>query len=181
MLSLLYHFREHFDDQLDQFASFTKHGVQCEGWFKAEMLSLLDSMEAQGVIDEFDREVRCQSGIIDLRLNHNGQHWIELKHWLIGRQRGTNYGCGFYFRDNSSVGITPDCRKLITCPNDSNRWLLILATSNPGQEPWDKGVADFNNKFSPLHVRSYTQPGEFPASYFLGLLAVSHCEDPRTS
>ncbi len=36
--------RQHFDDCLDRFASFSRHGVQVEGWLNGEMLLALDRL-----------------------------------------------------------------------------------------------------------------------------------------
>ena len=49
------------------------------------------------------------------------------------------------------------------------------ATGNPEYEEngdWSKGMDRFNKKFTPLQIRSLTDPSKFPQSYFLGLLEV---------
>ena len=52
-----------------------------------------------------------------------------------------------------------------------SKFVLILATANPGAKDWCRGVEAFNSKFSPLRISSMTDPADFPAQYFLGLLA----------
>lgn len=93
---------------------------------------------------------------------------MELKHWLIGEQKGANYDAGFYFRDPSAVGIKPDIEKLKLAPG--NKYMLILTTGNPGVERWLNGVEQFNRKFAPLDITSLTDPRDFSEHYFLGLL-----------
>lgn len=173
MQHLLEHLRAQFDPLDDRMRSFARHGVQLEGWFKGELLVALDSLKAAGVIKKFDREVKRPEGRIDLVIDSPGLHWVELKHWLIGSQRGTTYGPGFYFGDPSSVGIVKDVDKLLRIPPQVGRWLLLLLTANPGRAAWNSGLAAFNNKFAPRHLDSCTDPSEFPSSYFLGLLRVS--------
>lgn len=92
-----------------------------EGWLKGEMLLVLDGLVQGGHIAGLDREVKVGPGQrkrIDLRVDVQGMsHWLELKHWLVGRQRGTTYGPSFYFGDPTSVGIRPDAEKLMAhCP-----------------------------------------------------------------
>lgn len=173
MKQLLPYLREHFDSLQDRMTCFAKYGVQTEGWFKGETLLVLDTLVRRGVITSFDREVRRETVLIDLQIQTNQLHWLELKHWLIGKQRGTTYGPSFYFRDRSSVGITRDVSKLLACPADDPRWLLILASANPGAQAWRSGIDGFNDKFSPIYVAPHTDPADFPSSYFLGLLSIN--------
>lgn len=56
--------------------------------------------------------------------------------------------------------------------------MLVLLTANPGPEKWRVGgVDEFNTKFSPLSVRSLTNPSDYPDFFFLGLLHVPEGED----
>ena len=177
MERLIPHLRSHFDALQDRLCCFAKHGVQTEGWFKGELLVFLETLAQQNIVKSFDREVRRASTLIDLALQFERQNWIELKHWLIGIQKGTAYGPSFYFRDSSSVGIVRDARKLLSCPEGDGRWLLILTAANPGSDHWETGVCGFNEKFHPIRLKAHTDPTQFPPSYFLGLLSVDLCAD----
>lgn len=151
---------------------FAKHGVQVEGWLKGELLLIFDALVQRQIIQTFDREVPCSRARIDMGVQMEQMHWIELKHWLVGKQKGTVYAPSSYFRDASSVGIIGDVRKLLSCPAGDPRWLLILASENPGVEAWRRGIEGFNDKFNPICVTPHTDPAEFPSSYFLGLLSI---------
>jgi hypothetical protein len=175
MERLIPHLRTHFDALQDRLLCFTKHGVQTEGWFKGELLVLLETLVQKKVVESFDREVRQTGALIDLLVVSDRRHWVELKHWLIGTQKGTAYGPSFYFRDSSSVGIVRDARKLLSCPAEDQHWLLILAAANPGVELWRKGIQGFNEKFYPIRLETRTDPAEFPSSDFLGLLHIDQC------
>jgi hypothetical protein len=173
MIELLPRLQAHFDTLEDRLICFTKMGVQVEGWFKGELLTLLSSLREQGRIMDFDREAKTPGGKIDLTIKtQSDQHWIELKHWLIGKQKGFLYGPNFYFGDRTSIGIVKDFDKLTGITLPGRLWLLILLTANPGKAPWLMGVDKFNSKFSPRRVISHSKPEHFPGTYFIGLLEV---------
>ena len=173
MDALLPDLKEYFDPLQDRFERFAKFGVQLEGWFKGELLNALDELKEEGRIQRIDREVKVGSGRVDLTLDIDGtRNWIELKHWLIGKQKDTQYRVNFYFADRH-VGIATDVDKLVNAgkPRDV-RWMLLLLTANTNDQEWEKGIALFNQKFSPNRISSATQPNQFPKTYFLGLLKV---------
>jgi hypothetical protein len=173
MITLLPHLKQHFDHLQDRLLCFCRAGVQVEGWFKGEMLFLLEEMAARSEIDAFDREVKRPGRTMDLYLTIARQpHWVELKHWLIGYQRRDYWSPNDYFGDRSSVGINPDVEKLKALDASGERWLLILMTANPGPQAWQSGLDKFHAKFAPRELRSHSDPADFPDSYFLGLLEV---------
>lgn len=168
MIELLPSLTQHFEMTQDRFRCFTQLGFQSEGWFKGELVTLFNQLQNEGIIQELDREVKVEKGRVDVRIRlNNTYHWIELKHWLIGNQKGVSYNPYFYFSD-STVGITHDIDKLNTLTD--HRWMLLLLTANPGTQAWEIGIEKFNNKFTPRRVTSRTQPDTFPSTYFLGLL-----------
>jgi|GEM_PF-1691910 len=176
LLDLVFRFKEVMDSRENTLNSFCKYGVQLEGWLKGEILSFLDAEKGAGRIDNFDREIIVGQGKkktdINVKLAPDSEiAWIELKHWLIGYQRGTQYNAQFYFGDTTSVGIKPDAEKLSGVSNGS-KYLLILTTANPGLKDWSDGVDKFNRKFSPIQLKSLTNPTDFPNFYYLGLLEI---------
>lgn len=164
----------HFNALTNRMVSFHKHGTQIEGWFKGELLTFLDSCVSSRKLAKLDREIKTPSGRIDIAIEDAGgtTSWIELKHWLIGKQKGFSYNPSSYFGDASGVGITKDVDKLREAPKGINVYMLILMTANPGSEAWNDGIEKFNSKFAPRHVESLTNPADFDSSYFLGLLEV---------
>jgi hypothetical protein len=173
MIELMPDLKCHFDRLQDRFRCFAELGIQCEGWFKGELLTQLLRMREAGLVQGVDREVPLSTSKVDLSLRLRGEHhWIELKHWLIGVQKGTTYGPGFYFLDRTSIGIVKDVDKLHGVQETRHRWLLLLLSANPGEQKWEAGVAGFNAKFAPRRLISRTSPSQFPPSYFLGLLEV---------
>jgi len=176
ILDLVFRFKEVMDSRENTLNSFCKYGVQLEGWLKGEILSFFDAEKNAGRIDNFDREMIIGQGKkktdINIKLSPDSQiAWIELKHWLIGYQRGTPYNAQFYFGDPTSVGIKPDAEKLSGLSN-GGKYLLILTTANPALKDWSDGVEKFNRKFSPIQLNSLTNPIDFPNFYYLGLLEI---------
>lgn len=175
MIELLPAMKQYFDRMQNRFSCFCHLGFQSEGWFKGELLTFFSELQQGAVIQELNREVTVGTNRVDIRIRLNETyHWIELKHWLIGKQKGTHYNPGFYFGDPTSVGITKDIDKL--CTLMGCRWMLILLTANPGRDEWLSGVEKFNRKFAPRQLESRTQPDRFPSAYFLGLLDCSLTE-----
>lgn len=176
--SMILRFRTIMEAHQRHLERFCAYGVQLEGWLKGEFLCFLDDEKAAGRITNFDREVQ-PSGTkrkidfyLELPANIFSPYlWIEAKHWLIGYQKGYKLNPLFYFSDPTSVGIKPDVEKLAKIKQGC-KYLLILATANPKEKEWFKGVDNFNQRFSPLLLKPLTNPAEFPSSYFLGLLEI---------
>ncbi len=170
-------FRVILDTHDKHLRCFDKYGVQVEGWLKGELLAFFDSEKTDGKLVDFDREVTYGAGKkkVDylLILPHGTiapKVWIELKHWQIGYQRNELWQAHNYFGDKS-IGIYSDVEKLSNIA-DGDKYILVLATKNPGHEDWSKGVDKFNKKFKPLRVRSCTETTDFPQSYYVGVLEV---------
>jgi hypothetical protein len=171
MIELLPRMKQHFDTTQDRFVCFCNLGFQAEGWFKGELVTLFGRLQSEGIIQEVDREVKVETKRIDVRIRLNDTyHWIELKHWMIGKQNSIYYNPSFSFGDPTSVGITSDVDKLNTLIHPGFRWILVLLTANPGVKEWETGIEKFNRKFAPRRVESRTRPDMFPSTYFLGLL-----------
>jgi hypothetical protein len=98
-------------------------------------------------------------------------HWVELKHWLIGEQKSVKWGASDYFSD--TTGPIKDVNRLLSIEGHASRWLLVLATANPGEAAWQLGIDRFNKKFAAHRLLSVTDPADFPSWYYLGLLKVN--------
>ena len=134
MTELVERFRKVLDARRDILECFCNYGVQLEGWLKGELLYFLDNEKTGGRLYDFDREVSFGQGKrkVDIKITEeNGRAtWVELKHWLIGYQRGQKYDAGFYLRDSSPVGIKLDVEKLKLA--HGRKYVLTLTTANPG-------------------------------------------------
>jgi hypothetical protein len=177
MINLVDRFKEHLQARGDALRCFCERGVQVEGWFKGEMIAFLDNERA-----DFDREVECGQGRkkIDFQVTPASQPArIELKHWLIGSQRGTSYDACWYFRQGRnakgkalSTGIQADFDKLSAI--EGERYILIAMTRKPSPCDWQQGVHLFNVRArandSRTRINSVTDVDQYPDYFFLGLL-----------
>ena len=68
MFELLPRMQQHFDALQDRLTCFCDLGIQCEGWFKGELLTLLTQLRKEGVVQDFDREVRVDGKQIDVMI-----------------------------------------------------------------------------------------------------------------
>jgi len=173
---IVHQIREHFELLQNRYTTFAKQGVQLEGWLKGEILVALDRLYERQVIKGFDREVPFATGSkrkIDLTVDtFESRNWVELKYWLVGKQRpGVRYGPMFYTGDKSPVGIFKDVEKLRSIKAPGNLWLLILNVDNPGPQEWAAGLKRFVDKFG-IPIKSCSNPAEYPPTYFLGLIQV---------
>jgi hypothetical protein len=153
---------------------FDVHTVQVEGWLKGELLYFLDLEKQKKLIDNYFTESSCGVGRkrVDLLLVLNQKNiWVELKHFQIGKQKDQIWNAYSYFSDKN-IGIYSDVDKLNSIL-DKDKFILVLATKNPGVGDWSKGVNKFNEKNRPLKIISHTKPSDFPASYYVGLLEIA--------
>ena len=178
LVNLIKKFKQYLDLKEELLNAFCDYGVQLEGWFKGELLFFFDKLKSSKELNDFDREIKSPTlnNKIDFKLEFQIDNqikiaWLELKHWLIGYQKGYKYNTQFYFGDPSSVGIKHDIAKLTNIKSD-NQYMIIAMTANPRENDWHKGVQKFNNKFSNLRIESLTDPADFKDFYFLGLLKI---------
>jgi hypothetical protein len=111
MINVVTRFKEHLRTREDGLRCFCTQGVQVEGWFKGEMLAFLCKEGA-----DFDREVKIgpDKKKIDFQVTLLSQPArIELKHWLVGKQKGMSYDARWYFKQGRNApGIQNDFDKL---------------------------------------------------------------------
>lgn len=172
MRKLVSRFAEYLRKSERQLQCFHQYKSQVEGWFKGELICFLDQEKLEGRLHDFGRERTdhggCNGMRVDIMLQFDNRplSWVELKHWT---------GFPFpYFR--LAQDRTDSCvycvDRLQTIPVNVDKFMLISVTPNPGAEFWNSEVEKFNTKFSPLSVRSLTNPDDYPDYFFLGLLHV---------
>ena len=179
MKTLVSRLAEYLRRSEQQLKSFHTYESQVEGWFKGELLCFLDREKRTGRLHKFEREKSGddESGKrTDIVLQFDKPDssrvsWVELKH-CIGYYNNRRYDSRSYFRVDNYSCIKRDVEKLLTRPKDDDKFMLVPFTPNPGPKDWRAGVDLFNTNFSPLSVRSLTNPSDYPDFFFLGLLHV---------
>jgi hypothetical protein len=180
--SLVHRFRDLLTLRMHVLRCFTEQGIQVEGWMKGEFLAFLTEEKRTARILDFDREVLIGQGRkkadVALTLHESiarDRIWIELKHYLIGRQKGIDYNAFGYFND-PAAGIRSDIEKLFAV-SSPHKYALVLTTAKPKLPDWDAAITGFNRKFRPC-LRSLTDPKDFPEEFFLGLVSVANLLEP---
>ncbi len=175
MKTLVSRFAEYLKKSERQLGCFHKYQSQVEGWFKGELLCFLDREKRTGRLFDFGRERQDHGGYngmkvdIMLKFDNMPPSWVELKHW-IGYQNETPYNPSSYFMTTTCV--KPVVERLLTIPENSDKFMLVPFTPNPGSKGWNSGIEAFNTRFTSLSVRSLTNPDDYPEYFFLGLLHV---------
>jgi hypothetical protein len=145
---IIAHINDWFQSKKTHFTIFAEHDSRLEGWFKAELLVLLEDLKKQGIVTGFKREVKTylQSKArrqVDFSLTFEEistndvadvRQWCELKALCISR-KNTNRGISFYFRDDK-LGLPGDFRKLNELPQ-RHKWVIAFIYPPPSQEEWD--------------------------------------------
>lgn len=176
LFSLVKRFGESLNLRSSVLKCIAEQGVQVEGWLKGEILGFLtEEKNAERILD-FDREARIGIGRrradLVVWFDADGDRcpvWIELKHYLIGFQKGIFYDAYGYFNDPKR-GIKPDIEKLRAIASPY-RFMLVLTTASPKSTDWQTAIMHFNNKFH-RDIWSMTDPKDYPDSHFLGLIDV---------
>jgi len=179
MKTLVSRLAEYLRRSEQQLKSFHKYESQVEGWFKGELFCFLDREKRTGRLHGFEKERQVyyndtQFILVDIVLqfdepDNNPVSWVELKHW-IGYQNETPYNPSSYFMTTTCV--KPVVERLLTIPENSDKFMLVPFTPNPGSKGWNSGVEAFNTRFTSLSVCSLTNPDDYPEYFFLGLLHV---------
>ena len=172
MKDLLPHIQKWFLQKAEHFAVFSAADTRIEGWFKAEMLVLLNRLLRQNQVDEYEREanITCPKDgkrkQIDFRIRVQGEtHLCELKALCISRAAGTHRNLHFYFRDDD-LGLVKDFKKLDELPG-GNKWMLAFVYPAPNSTDWDRTISSLPNALK--HWRPLTRPQDFPEFVFISL------------
>lgn len=169
---LLPHIQKWFLQKEEYFAVFSAADSRIEGWFKAELLVLLNRLVMQGHLDGFEREVNITSPKdskrkqVDFQLRLQGEnHLCELKAVCISQAVGTPRNLHFYFRDDD-LGLMKDFKKLDELTR-RNKWMLAFVYPTPNSRDWDETTLSLPSAVK--HWRSVTRPQDFPEFVFISL------------
>jgi hypothetical protein len=166
---LLADIRAHFSTLENRLRVFAQQEVQLEGWFKGECLFLLQELKSEGCIRDVNREVATGLGKrkIDITVDLRGQrHWVELKHWHIGPQKGACWGPKDYIDS-----LEDEYQKFEAVRANGRAWVLAFCTPNPGADLWKEALRYFNCEYSPWKLKAKTDPVDYPRTFFIGLFA----------
>lgn len=162
-------FRRHLRTRTGCLDCFVKYEYQSEGWLKAEWLEVLDQLKTRGQTRHVDREVRAKGNYrIDLAVDlADGRHWIELKHWYVGSQKGQRWRPAAFISELES-----ECEKFEAVVAGDRAWIAALCTPRPTENEWLRAIRLFNREYRPWRLQSLAEPRPRPRNYLLGVLRV---------
>jgi hypothetical protein len=168
MNSLLPHLHDWFHQKEEHFVAFANADSRVEGWFKGEMLVLVNRLKQQGKLGGFKREANIKNkgrNSVDFRFLFEGEkHLCELKALCISRAAG-HRNLNFYFRDDD-VGLIKDFKKLDKLTN-VNKWVIGFVYPSPDIRDWNNAVASLPESLR--HWQPITKPQDFPKFVFISL------------
>ena len=171
MNNLLSHVQDWFFQKEEHFVAFANADSRIEGWFKAEMLVLLNRLKQQGQLGAFETEANITSPRdrkrkqVDFRFHLEAEiHLCELKALCISQTK-TSRNLNFYFRDDH-VGLIRDFKKLDELTN-VNKWVLGFIYPSPDIRDWNNVVASLPKSLK--HWLPITKPQDFPKFVFISL------------
>jgi len=113
----------------------------------------------------------CNGMRVDIMLKFDNTYpsWVELKHLIKADFAPSQY---FTLSEERSDSYAYCVKRLLTIPENSDKFMLMLFTPNPRPKGWNDEVNAFNAEFLKLAMHPLTNPDEYPDYFFLGLLRV---------
>ncbi len=153
-------------DALRRVALLPRHGrAAAEGWFKVEMITLLDSLAKDGTIDDWrsdfpiteDKKQRC-----DFRIVVGGKPlWLEVKTLIDPARQATDIG--FMAKGG---GFADDLVKLMRAP-DPDREVLLFVLPRPAPSEWKDLLATYARRIAPLAFEEKSDVAAYPGELYV--------------
>jgi hypothetical protein len=149
---------------------FARHGrSSAEGWFKGELMLLLESLAKDGKINGWradvpiteDNRQRC-----DFRIVMGGRPlWLEVKTLV---QPGQVADSGVMTRGG---GFADDLVKLMRV-REGEKLVLIFIVPRPEPAQWGDLLATYSRRIAPLGFRELSEIGSYPEALYVCKLAL---------
>lgn len=141
-----------------------------EGWFKGEMIAVLDKAQRDGVIDGWRADVKISEEAkhrCDFRIVVSGQPlWLEVKTLVDPARQAADMG--FLGRDAS---FADDIVKLMRVP-DGDRGVLLFVLPRPAPDAWAELLATYSRRIAPLAFREESDVSAYPEGLYVCKLGV---------
>lgn len=148
-----------------------RHGrSSAEGWFKAELMLLLETLAKDGKIDGWradvpiteDNRQRC-----DFRIVAGGQPlWLEVKTLVQPGQVAADTGVM-----TRGAGFGEDLVKLMRV-RDPEKGVLLFIVPRPEPAQWADLLQTYSRRIAPLGFRELSDITKYPESLYICKLAV---------
>jgi hypothetical protein len=158
-------------DALRRAEVYARHGWGvAEGWYKGEMMVLLESLAKEGGIESWradvpiteDKRQRC-----DFRIVAGGEPlWLEVKTLVQPAQAGTEFG-GL----GKGGAFADDLVKLMRV-RDGDRGVLLFIVPRPEPGQWAELLASYSRRIAPLGFEELTSVADYPEALYVCKLAL---------
>lgn len=167
MERILPRIREHFLAKSEELNAFARQGTRVEGWFKGEMIVLLDRLKTQRLVDDFDREPCLyppnRKLQVDFRVTLAGAlQLVQIRSLCITRPRKLRS----YFREDSD-GLPKDMWQLSEFGAPESKWVFTFIFPRPDVAEWQAATAGLPADLG--RWTCVTQPSDYPDHLFLSL------------
>lgn len=149
---------------------FARHGrSSAEGWFKGELMLLVETLTKGGRIDGWradvpiteDNRQRC-----DFRVVAGGQAlWLEVK-TLVHPGQVADSGVMM-----KGAGFADDLVKLMRV-RDGEKGVLLFVVPRPEPSQWADLLATYSRRIAPLGFRELSEIGSYPPALYVCKLEV---------
>lgn len=173
MKSISTEIKKHFESKTIYFDLFSKVDSRIEGWFKAEMIFILEDLIAKHKILNYKREYyiikddgKAHNIDFQITLNNNKEILIELKALVISQAAQTPRNLNFYF-GNNHVGLFKDFRKLDSVEFDGEKYVIGFIYPKPENAVWNKALTKIINDITGWHC--ITKLTDYKSPYFISI------------
>lgn len=153
MLELTKHIITHFDSKQRYHKLFAESDSRVEGWYKGEMIFLLQQLKEKKEIVDFHREHKIDSEgetrySVDFMIELSGKKkvLVELKAVCISQAAGTPRSLNFYF-GKTHVGLVKDFKKLDQIKDFKEKYVIGFVYPKPDEQLWKDGLKKLNTSY----------------------------------
>jgi hypothetical protein len=161
----------YFSKKSIYFNIFSKVDSRIEGWFKGELLFLLENLIKTRKIKSYNRELNLlnfndkrKNIDFEILLNSGKSILLELKSLTISKNAGTPRNLNFYFKEDP-LGILNDFIKLDLIKYNGDKYVIGFIYPKPKLENWmDMQKVIIEKGFN---WKCISNIKEFPDSHFI--------------
>ncbi|MWB95138.1 hypothetical protein GON26_12270 [Flavobacterium sp. GA093] len=173
MKTIISEIKSHFESKSNYLELFSKVDSRIEGWFKAEMIFILEELCSKRKIIDYKREflIKKTDGKgynIDFQVTllSKKKILVELKALVISQSAKTPRNLNFYF-GNNSVGLFKDFRKLDSVDFEGEKYVIGFIYPKPEDLAWNKALAKILEDI--IGWKCITQLKDYKKTYFISI------------
>jgi hypothetical protein len=159
---------KHFltSDALKRAELLARHGrSSAEGWFKGEMIAVLDALAKDGTVDGWRADVALAEDNkqrADFRIVASGRPlWLEVKTLVDPAKQAADIG--FL---GKGASFTDDLVKLLRAP-DGDKAVLLFVLPRPSPDHWTELLATYQRRITPITFAEQSNIADYPPPLYV--------------